>query len=255
MVNATDQLIEEERSYVKNWRYWMRIKNSILRQKARLRLMIEGDENTNFFHASVKQRVAINRIVKLFGEDDQFIEGADNIEQEILRFYKGLLGSSFETMAVSSRVVRKGPMLSGLEARFLIGPVTNSEIELALHAMDNHKAPGHDGWNAYFFKKVRLIVKEDMCLVIKQFFEYVHMPEYINHTLITRIPKTTNADRVSLFRPISCCTVMYKVLSHRMNLVVGNVVDRAQFGFIPGRQLGDNVLLVGEFIKGYEGNI
>lgn len=63
------------------------------------------------------------------------------------------------------------------------------------------------------------------------------------------------ADRIKMYRPISCCSVMYKLLSRvittKIKCVVGPVVNLAQASFIPGRQLGDNILLTTEIIRGY----
>lgn len=81
------------------------------------------------------------------------------------------------------------------------------------------------------------------------------MTHGVNHTVITLIPKVSNADRVKFFRPISCCTVLYKlvskILTAKMKLAMDKIVHLSQFGFIPNIQLGDNVLLAFEIIKGY----
>lgn len=54
---------------------------------------------------------------------------------------------------------------------------------------------------------------------------------------------------------LGCCTVVYKIVSiivaKRLQRVMGSIIDQAQSGFIPGRQMADNILLAAELIKGY----
>lgn len=68
-----------------------------------------------------------------------------------------------------------------------------------------------------------------------------------NLAYITLIPKVENADRNMLFTPIACCNELYKIISkvitNRIKGVLGNILNKAQDGFIPERQLSDNILL------------
>lgn len=77
----------------------------------------------------------------------------------------------------------------------------------------------------------------------------------MNSTIVTPIPKVPNLDTVKKFRPIACCTVLYKligkIITNRMQGVIGEVVSQSQAGFIPDRQLADNFILATELIKGY----
>lgn len=74
-------------------------------------------------------------------------------------------------------------------------------------------------------------------------------------TTLCLVPKIQNASSIRDYRPIACCSVVYKLISKiltaRMQSVVGNVVNCAQAGFIPGRSIADNILLASELIKGY----
>lgn len=45
--------------------------------------------------------------------------------------------------------------------------------------------------------------------------------------------------------------IISKILTSRMSKVIGEVVNAAQAGFIPGKHIGDNILLATELIKGY----
>ncbi|XP_048493464.1 uncharacterized protein LOC125494011 [Beta vulgaris subsp. vulgaris] len=98
------------------------------------------------------------------------------------------------------------------------------EIEAALWAIDDDKAPG------------------------------VLLPE-INCTLVTLIPKIPNLSLVKDFRLIAYCTKLYKIiakiLTNRMQNMIGIVVDLAQAWFMPGRNISDNILLAIELIKSY----
>lgn len=58
-----------------------------------------------------------------------------------------------------------------------------------------------------------------------------------------------------MFRLISCCTILYKIISkilaHRLMPNMELLVDMSQSGFILGRHLSVNVLLSTELINGY----
>ena len=72
----------------------------------------------------------------------------------------------------------------------------------------------------------------------------------INHTFIILIPKVKNLERVSEFRPISLCNVIYKVVSkviaNRLKPLLNSIIFEAQSAFITDRLITDNVLIAFE---------
>lgn len=89
-----------------------------------------------------------------------------------------------------------------------------------------------------------------------EFFEksYLHKP--VNNTVITLVPKVAQASYAKDFRPTACFTIIYKkiskILTHRMQSVIHEVVNDSQTRFIPNRCIADNnILLPTELIKGY----
>ncbi|XP_056862775.1 uncharacterized protein LOC130510467 [Raphanus sativus] len=63
------------------------------------------------------------------------------------------------------------------------------------------------------------------------------------------------ADELGKFRPVSCCTTVYKViaslLKKKLKLFVSDVVQRNQVGFLKDRLLCENVLLASELVTGF----
>lgn len=82
------------------------------------------------------------------------------------------------------------------------------------------------------------------------------MYEPINTSLVILIPKNQEAKYARDYRPISCCTTIYKVISKvlttRLSRVIKNIVHQSQAAFVPGQKIHDQILLAYELIQGYE---
>ncbi|CAN1141001.1 LINE-1 retrotransposable element ORF2 protein [Linum perenne] len=106
-----------------------------------------------------------------------------------------------------------------------------------------------------FFKNSWEVVKVDLILAVRRFFEKCSQPKYVNSILLALIPKKFNAADMKDYRPISCCNVIYKVISKvlasRLSKVLPSIISPAQNAFIKGRYIGDGILLAHELLKGY----
>ncbi|XP_075086069.1 uncharacterized protein LOC142168813 [Nicotiana tabacum] len=64
-----------------------------------------------------------------------------------------------------------------------------------------------------------------------------------------------NPDTVKDYRPIACCTVLYKIITKiinsRLQKVMAYIISNAQAWFIPERKIADNIILAHELIKNY----
>lgn len=85
-------IMEQEHEAVVHWRKWMTVERKILTQKSRIHWLREGDENSQFFHASIKQILNINILNKLILEDGSILDTKELIHEEVLTFYLKLLG-------------------------------------------------------------------------------------------------------------------------------------------------------------------
>lgn len=66
----------------------------------------------------------------------------EDIQNEILTFYKGLLGSSSITLVVDPRVVKRGFLVPSIVAHAMLRPITRKDVTEALWSISIDKAPG-----------------------------------------------------------------------------------------------------------------
>ena len=129
------------------------------------------------------------------------------------------------------QVIRDGHRLRLHDRQFLVHPITHGEIDLALKDIGDLKAPGIDGYNAFFFKRAWNQIRNDVYAAVGDFFESATLYPALNCTLVTLIPKTPTATRVQEMRPIACCTTIYKIISkiltNRLGKVINSIVDES----------------------------
>lgn len=63
---------------------------------------------------------------------------------------------------VDLQIVRGGPLLDGADQEKLIDKVTKTEIDEAIFSLKDDKAPGLDGFNAFFFKECWSEIKREV---------------------------------------------------------------------------------------------
>lgn len=71
-----------------------------------------------------------------------------------------------------------------------------------------------------------------------KFFANSALLEQLNNAMVALIPKGKHAPTVGDFRPISCCNVVYKVitkvLAKRLSPILNCLLDKAQGAFEKG---------------------
>ena len=124
------------------------------------------------------------------------------------------------------------------------------EVEFALKQMAPLKAPGLDEMPPLFYQNFWSLVGSDVTTSILYYLNSGSLPTPLNHTFITLIPKTKNPERVTEFRPISLCNVLYKifskVLTNRLKRVLPHLISEHQSAFIKGRLITDNIMVAFE---------
>nr|GEZ39483.1 putative RNA-directed DNA polymerase, eukaryota [Tanacetum cinerariifolium] len=126
------------------------IKAKMLKQKARIHWYEEGDENSKYFHAKVRKRYRKNGLRGLM-VDGMWCENPATIKQIVFEYFKGVyLESDTGRPKFSNRFKR----LSEIKANLLEAEFEEKEVWEAIKSCGSSKAPGLDGFNFKFMKKV-----------------------------------------------------------------------------------------------------
>lgn len=240
--NPTPVTFEEVAEATIVWNYWAEIEESFLRQKSRITWLLNGDQNTLFFFRIVQSRASFNLIRKLLLPSGETITDP--------KLIKLAAAAHFESFLKQTPVVTNGttpPVLSELldyrcpphTAQLLTHPISEAEIRHVLFSMPSSKAPGPDGFPAEFYRASWHIIKDDFGVAVQSFFMYGFLPRGVNATILTLIPKHDDAKEMKDYRPISCCNILYKVISkvlaNRLKVLLPELIEPNQCAFVKGR--------------------
>ncbi|KAK1302674.1 hypothetical protein QJS10_CPB12g00628 [Acorus calamus] len=119
--------------------------------------------------------------------------------------------------------------------------------------MKGDGSPGPDGFHVGFFQKCWETIKRDLIEAVQEFFHCGKLLGQLNTSFISLIPKCSNADSLDLFRPISLCGSVYKlitkILATRLQKMLSDLISPNQTAFIKGRKISHGILLVHEMVK------
>nr|XP_009621180.1 uncharacterized protein LOC104112845 [Nicotiana tomentosiformis] len=154
-MKSTTVLLEKERDLIQNLEKWYMVEESSLQQKSKANWIKLGDLNTKYFSGLIKERTQRKQITELTSLSNKKLSEPKEIKEEIVNFYKGLMGSAAHTLPAVNKIARrKGSTISHQQRLRLCAEVTEHEIYEGLSSIGNDKSPGVDEYNVYFFKKV-----------------------------------------------------------------------------------------------------
>lgn len=166
--------------------------------------MAAGDWNTTIFQSYVSQKKQLRTVKRVELANVGVVANQPAIEWVFL--------SSADF--TSSGQLELAPILDSLHQNAsLSNPFTSEEVHIAQLNMHLGMAPGIDGMIALFYPKYWDVVGSVVSNACFKFLNVVADVSEINKIVISLILKVSNPTKLIEFRPISLCTVIYKIIS------------------------------------------
>eukprot|EP00253_Pinus_taeda_P009881 PITA_09881 len=255
--------IEKEKSMFMELYRQNRVEEEEQRMKSRCLWLKAGDKNTSFFHNNVKTKRARNQIDKIEVEGRE-LKDQEEIKNAAFEHFKALL-------TADPQQNDNATFLSVLESKIkeehnseLEQDPTEEEIREATFSIQQDKAPGPDGFSVAFYRQHWETIRKEFVRMVKNAFRKHKLGDYTKSSHIALIPKEANPKSFDRFCPISLCNVSYKIITkiiaNRLKNLLPIIISENQGGFVPKRQIIDNVILIQEaihssLIKGERGMI
>ena len=222
------------------------------KEKARLNWHVNGDRNTSFFHRVTKIKNK-TKVISSIRNEEEIITDPQRITNHVVNYYKNLFSYNF-VLQDSLLVEEVIPTLIDNQTNRLLTMISSTdEIKGVVFGLNSEGAPNPDGFGACFFHTYWEIVKEDVTIVVLQFFNTGWLLPHFNANSLVLILKNPNADIIDQYRPTALANFKFKIISNviadRIANILPTVIFAEQRGFIKGRNIKDCIALASEAIN------
>ena len=181
--------------------------------------------------------------------NDVWQEEEAKIEKVFVEYYSELFSSANPTN-FDEILEAVQPKVSRHMNEQLIKEFQPSEVFQALKQMYLLKAPRLDGMPPLFYQHFWPTMGNVVTKIVLDFLNFGVIPHNFNETQIVLIPKVNRPQRVTEYRPISLCNVVYKMaaktLANRLKKILPAIISDTQSAFVNSRVITDNILVAFE---------
>ena len=147
------------------------------------------------------------------------------------------------------------PRLEPYEAECCEGAIEEDEVREALKQVGCYKAPGLDGLPYELYLRMSHLFIPILTTLFNHWFEQGSIPRKMNRGMITLLKKDKRAGgKIDNFRPITLLNtelkILAKILSNRLQIVLGSLIGPEQTCSVKGRSIQDNLHLIRTIIDG-----
>ncbi|KAG6730863.1 hypothetical protein I3842_01G100500 [Carya illinoinensis] len=139
-------------------------------QKSKVKWICEGDENTAFFHASLRCKKKFKALESMALEDGSVLDSGQAVLEGAVDFFQQQLTTSAVSFEEPSMNLIT-PIITEDDNQFLCRVPNLMEVKEALWSIPQDSSPGPDGFSTSFFHHAWDIIKEDLLMLAIEFFE------------------------------------------------------------------------------------
>lgn len=232
----------------------------------RLFAKLEANFNTcHFVYQSTPNAITNTKLDKARHELDLFLTTADKLlhKRQHTQYLKA--NKPDTPMACSLRTIHqpqtsifdktkadtlfsdiKLPTMEPDQQEFLESPITALKVQIAIKALKPHKRPGRDGFSALYYKKFPSILTPILTGAFNSLLAAHSFRTETLTSIISMLPKPkSDSTSWTNYRPMSLLNLdiklLAKILENKLSNIIGKLIHRDQTGFMPMRQVGDNV--------------
>ena len=221
------------------------------RQRSRISWLKHGDKNTSFFHTKASSRYNRNTIQGVMDNSGIWQSEDEGIENSFVDYFGSLFTTSNPMVSEELIQAIQGKVTEPMNA-LLTRDFQATKVDSALKHMYPTSAPGPNGMPPIFYQKFWSKVRPVVVKSVLDFLNLGIIPLHFKETHIVLIPKVKEPQRVTDFRPISLCNVVYKLASksiaNRLKQILPKLVCENQSAFVAERLITDNVLVASEIM-------
>ncbi|KAL2922526.1 hypothetical protein RDABS01_014017 [Bienertia sinuspersici] len=247
--------VSQEYQANKEYREAASLYYSWLQQKVKIHWLQGGDSNSKIFYNSLRTRASKNTVNRHIINQGQWVEDMNSITMAFTHFYEKLMQGNENKTPLVNDIINLGSRLTEQHKLMQDYNFTDKEIKQAMFSIPSNKAPGLDGFNSHFYKAAWHIMGGDVIKAVRDFFATGKLLKEGSVITLTMIPTVKTPSTVGEFRPIACCSIIYKCISKllfsRLSLVLLHIISSNQGAFVSGRSIMHNALICQDMMRFY----
>lgn len=216
--------------------------------KAGTKHSLEGEKPTAYFSSLVKARAQKSLITEVVNSNGIIVSDMNTILNEATDSYARLYRVKSTTKRLPQKKILNAlsSCLSEEDKMLCDRKIAKDEVFNSLKKLSNGKAPGIDGIPVEFYNFFWSKLGDSYLELLEECFTTKELPLTMRTSVITLIYKKADRRDLKNYRPISLLCADYKIIAklfaERMKRVLSKVVHHDQTGFVPGRNIGENII-------------